>query len=184
MQVLDAVARQLEPDRIELEQQVVAERAYQGEAAVLFVAELFGERAQDGKRRGLLAAFLFRKQRWQGFQTPAQRARVERQRLPVRVRRQHSEQHPIQHFAALVQRPEFHRAPERDDLEQRAHRPDVPARIPSRILVPGGEIEAALAVEFVQQVLQPPLVRGLREGSGNRYATPCVISELTHAGLG
>ena len=74
VQVLVAVARQFLFDRLELEQQVVAERAGQRQPAVLLVAEFSIKRAQNGKRGGLLAALFFRKQRGQRLQAAAQRA--------------------------------------------------------------------------------------------------------------
>ena len=85
VQVLVAVARQLLLDRLELKQQVVAESAHQAQARILFAAEFVDQRAQNGKRRGLLAALLFRKQRRQRLQTAVQRAVRPAEFLPVRM---------------------------------------------------------------------------------------------------
>ena len=49
VQVLVAVARQFLFDGLELEQQVVAERADQAQARILFAAELLDERAQNAR---------------------------------------------------------------------------------------------------------------------------------------
>ena len=75
MQILDAVARKLQFDRLELEQQIVAERADQREARGKRMAEFVDQRAQNRKRRGLLAALLFREQRGQRLQRAVERCR-------------------------------------------------------------------------------------------------------------
>ena len=79
VQVLDASARELQLDRIELKQQIVAERAHQRQARGQRMAEFVDEGAQNRKRRGLLAALFFGEQRGQRFQRPAQRAVFERE---------------------------------------------------------------------------------------------------------
>ena len=119
MQIFMAIARQLLFDRLELEQQVVAECAGQRQPAVLFVAELFDQRAQDGKAGGLLAALFFGKQLRQRLQAARQRAIHARERFPVRMALEHRQQDLIQDFAADTERAEFHLAVVGHDLERR-----------------------------------------------------------------
>ena len=89
VQILVAVARQLLLDRLELEQQVVAERAHQAQPRILLAAELLDQRAQNRKGRRLLAALLFGKQRRQRLQPAGQHLAFEAELFPVRMLRQH-----------------------------------------------------------------------------------------------
>ena len=155
VQVLVAVARQLALDGLELEQQVVAEGADQPQARILLAAEFLDQRAQNGKHRGLLAALLLRKQARQRAQAAGQNARLPAEVLPVRMAGQHRLQDLRHLLAARVERADFHAAVVGDDFERRANGGDVPARIPARIFVAGGEIDAALPVERAQQRRQP-----------------------------
>ena len=135
VQVLRAGAGQAELDGIELEQQVVSESAHQGQARIAHGTELLGQRAQDGERRRLLAAFLFREKCRQRLQTAHQRAVALLQGLPMRVPGQHREEQPVQDFAARVEGAEFQPALPGQDLERGPHRGDVPARVSAGVLV-------------------------------------------------
>ena len=84
VQIFVAVARQLLFDRLELEQQVVAEGADQPEAGILFAAELFDQRAQNRECRGLLAALFFGEERRQRLQACRPGRRLRSRTLPVR----------------------------------------------------------------------------------------------------
>src|SRR6266853_4986724 len=64
----------------------------------------------------------------------------------------------IQRLAARVERADGDIAFARDDLDRRRHRRHVPARIPSRELVTGGEIDAALRVQLLEKTPQTPVV--------------------------
>ena len=62
MQIFLTAARQLLLDRLELEQQVVPEHADQRQPAVFRIPELFGDRAENRKDRGLFGPFFFREE--------------------------------------------------------------------------------------------------------------------------
>ena len=100
---LYAVAREFQFDRIELEQQIVSERAHQREPGILLALEFADQRAQNRKRRGLLAALFFREQGGQRFQPAAQRRALKAELLPMRMALEQAIQHLVQHFAARVQ---------------------------------------------------------------------------------
>ena len=70
VQVFHVVARQLQLDGIELKQQIVAEGADQRQPRRERMMEFIEQRAQNGKRRGLLAALFF------GEQAPAEASDV------------------------------------------------------------------------------------------------------------
>ena len=82
VQVLDVVARQLGLDRIEVEQQIVAERAHQREPRRQRIVKFVQQRAQHRKRRRLLAAFLFGEQRGQRLQLAVERRRSASRKIP------------------------------------------------------------------------------------------------------
>src|SRR5512144_869025 len=85
VEVLLPAPRQAQPDRVELEEQIVAEGANQRQARVLFVPKFFDQSPQDRESRGLLAALLLREQLGQRFQPAYQRTPTRLQRLPVWV---------------------------------------------------------------------------------------------------
>src|SRR5260370_37264815 len=108
MQVLVPVPRELELDRIELKQKVISECAHQGEARVVRVAEFVDQRAEYGKGRGLIAAFLFRGKLRQWLQPAVQSRAAEPEFLPVRVRSKRLMDDPRDGLAAGSYGPESH----------------------------------------------------------------------------
>ena len=78
-------ARQLFFNGLELEQQIVAERADEREARILGVPELVDQGAQNGKRRGLLAALFLGEQLRQRLQAAAERGALAAERIPMRM---------------------------------------------------------------------------------------------------
>ena len=85
VQVLDAVARKLQLDRIELKQQIVSEAPTSARRDASGWSKFVKQRAQNRKCGRLFAAFLFGKQRGQRFQRPVQRAVFDREILPMRM---------------------------------------------------------------------------------------------------
>ena len=86
VQGLLAVSRQLQLDRIELEQQIVAESANDRESRVLDGVEILDQRAQNRKGRRLLAALFFREKLRQRLEPATERGAFEPKFLPVRMR--------------------------------------------------------------------------------------------------
>ena len=156
---MTSCARQLQLDGIELEQQIVAERAHQRQPRRQRMVELVDQRAQDRKRRRLLAALLFRKQRRQRLQ----RARAAR-RLRARNVSQCGCGASTGSSIRLSTSPRGFSGRNVDvaalgnDLERRRDGGDVPARISPRKFVAGGKIDAALRVQLLAQRLQPAAV--------------------------
>src|SRR5262249_31798279 len=111
MQILVSAARQLLLDRLELKQQIVSEGPDQPQPRIVRMPELLDQRAQNRKRRGLLAALLLREQRRQRPQLSLERRSFSSKRLPVRMPLQHALEHGAQLLAARIQRPELHIAP-------------------------------------------------------------------------
>src|SRR5579864_33891 len=74
--------------------------------------------------------------------------------LPVGMILEQRMEDAVQDFAPLIERPEVDLAPGGDDLEWRTNRRDVPARVPFRIFVARGQVDAAISVQLAQQVLQ------------------------------
>ena len=175
-QIVAALARELELDRIEAEQEVVAESAHQGEPVRQGMVELGNQGADDRKRGRLFAPLLLRKQRRQWFERAAQGSVFERAGFPVRMRRQRRRQQMVEDFSARIERGEDHLAVARGDLERRSQRCDVPTRIPSRKFITGRKVDAALRVELVQQRVQT-LAKGdfgMRALDGNA-AGRCIV---------
>ena len=101
----------------------------------------------------------------QRLQPAVQRRALKAELLPMRMALQQAIQHLVEHFAARVQRPELDLSPGGHDFERRAYRSHIPARISLRIFVAGRQIDAAIAVQLVQQVTE-----ALFEGDGGRQA--------------
>ena len=181
--VLVPAARQLLLDRLELEQQIVAECADQRQARILGIPELLDQRAQDRKRRGLLAALLFGEELRQRQQASHQRTALLPERLPMRMLRQDRIQHLRQHLPAQIERPKLDLAIDRDDLERRPCGGDVPARVSPRKLISGGKINAAMCVQILQKTLQSFLEADLGDSAGDGDTAASGIPEFTHVSL-
>ena len=137
LQILHPVARKLQMDGIELEQQIVSKRAHQREPGVLIALEFADQRAQNRKRRGLLAAFFFGEQLGQWLQTAMQRGALKAEVLPMRMAFKEAMQHPVQNFPARVERPKLHILSRSHDFDGRADGSHIPARVPLRIFIAG-----------------------------------------------
>ena len=180
VQVFVPVARQPLDDGLELKQQVVAECAHQAEVRILFLAELFDQRPQDGEHRRLPAALLLGKQRGHGFQPAGQQARFEAELFPVGVAGQHRMEHLEDLAAALIERVELDAAVVGDDLERRTSGADVPARISPGILVSRGEINSTVAIQLARQVRQPSSVDHLGDGASDFDPVGSRIAVFAH----
>ena len=144
-----SIPRQLERDRIELEQQVVAKRADQRQPAVFGGAEFLDQRTQDRKSGRLLATLLFRKKRRQRLEPSMQAPVAEFELIPVRVPLDQRLEYPVQRFASLVERSKVDIPARGDDFYGRADGCNVPARIAFRILVAGREIDASISIQLM-----------------------------------
>ena len=85
VQILVAGARQLLFDRLELEQQIVAESSHQAQPRILFAAELLDQCPQNRKCRWLFAPLFLGKQRGEWFQPACQRLALKPEIVPVRM---------------------------------------------------------------------------------------------------
>src|SRR5688500_13998383 len=110
------MARQLLFDRLELEQQIVAERPDQSQPAILLAAKFFDESSQDRKHGRLLAALFFREQRRQGLQPAGEHSSFESELLPVGMFREDVVEHRYDLLAAKVERAEFNATVVRNDF--------------------------------------------------------------------
>src|SRR5262249_48353583 len=147
VQVLDAAARVLELDRIELKQQIVSERSREHESSRQGMVEFGQQGSQNGERRGLLAALLFREQLRQGLQYPSDCAVGCFKRFPVGMIAQNDIQHLRERRTSRVQCLDRDTAADGDDLERRSKRSDIPARVALRVFVAGGEVDAAMSIK-------------------------------------
>ena len=91
---------------------------------------------------------------------------------------------PHFHLAAQIQRAELDAAAARDDFERRREGGDVPARVSSGVLVAGGKIEAATAVELVEEVAHSLLIGPPGGDASDSDAAACVVPEFAHRGDG
>src|SRR3989442_9983752 len=98
----------------------------------------------------------------------------------MRVLLENGAQHLVQHFAAQVERTQFHITVYRDDLEQRARGGEVPARIPSWKFISGGQIGAAMRVQVLQKAFQSLFVAGFRDHAGDGDTAASEIPEFAH----
>src|SRR5215471_6820970 len=94
-QIVNVRSRQLLLDRIEAEQQVVAESAGQSKARSQRVMKLGNEGAEDRKNRRLLAPLFFRKQLGERLQRAAKRPAFIAKFIPVRMWSKHRLQQPV-----------------------------------------------------------------------------------------
>ena len=140
-------ALELEPHRLELEGQVVAEGAVQAQVRLVLVEEQVDEGPQEGEHRGLAAALLL-------GEAPRGRPHLALDDVVPRVDRRHDveprerpaergEQDPAARVQGL--RPEV--APPRGEHDGRVDEAEVPARVAARILVARRQERAAALVE-------------------------------------
>ena len=122
-------------DRVELERQIVAERAIEAEIGVLVGPKQCRDGAQNGEDRRYLAAFLF-------GENPSRRCDGEPDQVAggfldgdVRERLQRLEHDRQQHRATLVQGLDPHGAAVPDDRQRRIDDCGVPTRVAARIFV-------------------------------------------------
>src|SRR5437588_10483972 len=108
------------------------------------MTELLDQRAQDGKRGGLLAALFFSEQLWQRRQSPEQRGALRTEGFPMRIAREHRQQHLVQHLASLIEWAKLYLAIDGDDLERRSRGCEIPARVSSGEFRSGGKRYAAM----------------------------------------
>ncbi len=168
VQIFLAVPGKFEMDRIELEQKIVAECAHQRQPRIQFALKFPDQRAQNRKSRRLLAAFFFWKQSRKGLQVPPQSRALESELLPMRMAIEHTEKHSVQHFTARVQCIKLDIPSGSRDLNRRAHRSHVPARVAFRIFVPGRKVNSAVSVQLVQQRAEAFVVGDRRRSGGLR----------------
>src|SRR5215469_820148 len=134
-QILNVRPRQLLLDGVEAKQQVVSECAGQGQPRRKRMMKLADECAEYRKNRRLFAPLFFREEPGQRLQRAAKRPAFIAKLIPMRMRSEHRLQQPIENFAASIQRAEGNIAVLRDDFQRRRNASDVPAGIPSWVLI-------------------------------------------------
>ena len=133
------VARHGEPNRIELERELVAERTVEPEMGVVRAAEQIDERAHHREQRRLLAAQLFREPFVGDPNRSGDGVRIRVQgldRVAVPDRRRDGGN---EHRAALVAGPDLEAALPAGEREGRVAEPHVPAGVAPGILERRGE---------------------------------------------
>lgn len=172
VEVLLFAAGELEFDGVELEEEVVAEGADEGEAVVLGVAELLDEGAEDGEGGGLFGALFFGEEGGEGFEGAGEAAGDGLEGLPVGVGAEDGLEEADEEFAAGVQGAEVDAAAAADDFEGGIQGSDVPAGVAFGVLVAGGEIDPAVVVEVAEEVAKAAAVgeAGTRPGDVNPRA--------------
>jgi hypothetical protein len=73
--------------------------------------------------------------------------------------------------------------PERNDLNRRANRRKIPARIAPRIFITGREINTSPGIERPQDLLKSTAIRDFGDLSVHSDTTACGVLELGHNGL-
>lgn len=154
VQVLGAGAGEFFIDGLELEEEVVAESAGEGEVGLLGVAELVHQGAENAEDGRLFAALLFREEFGERLEAAHQRAALRVEGFPVRMPGQNGEEHLVEEHAAQVEGTELDQAVMGDDFQWRAGGGDIPARITAGVFIAGGEIEAAVGIQLAQEVFQ------------------------------
>ena len=168
-------ARQARPDRLELEGEIVAERAVQPQV-LLRRRERGHDLTQRGEHGGAAASLLLgegtvrlgdddRHLRGAGQVAGAARLRAARPGIAGRAA-QRGADHRQQHRPPLVQRPGRDPPPGRDDLDARVHVGQVPAAVPARVLHSGAEHAAAAAIDLRRDLRQQ---RGVEPRGGPGY---------------
>ncbi len=181
MQVLDAVARELQLDRVELKQQVVAERPHQRQARRPGDGAIHRSRPRRIENGdGCLLRSSSGNSSARGFRRPRRAPFSMRELFPMRMRGEKCLENAIQDFAARVQRLKAHFAAGSDDFQRRRDGAEIPSRVSLRIFVAGGEIHAALGIQFAQQSIAVRGVRHLGDGSGNDDLAGCGIAFRAH----
>src|SRR3989442_1636934 len=134
-------------DRLELEREVVAERAVQAEVTVLGAVEEVDERAHDREDGALLRAIFLGEplaRRRDGAAHSVGRGLESRERVEMGEacgdRRE-------EHATAVVERVDREVAVPCDELQRRVDEANVPPRVPPRGLVAGGEEDPPVRVE-------------------------------------
>ena len=114
----------LQLDRIELEQQIEAESARpDASVASCVIAKLVrSARAESKIPTAACCALLPEKNSGSGFNRPRRAPFSNSKYSQCGCGAQHRNKNLIDHFAAIIQRPEFDMSPERDDFQRRTNR--------------------------------------------------------------
>ncbi len=156
-------ARQAQLDRLELEHQIVAERAIEPEMLVFGTGEEVAERPQYRKHAGLAAALLLREAGVAGADRAVDAAVAGVADLCRREAIQMVGDRPKQQLPPRVQRLDPKAAAARRQHQRRIDKPHVPARVAAGKLEARREQHAAPLVELLGQRRISRAV-GLRQG--------------------
>ena len=168
---LVGVALLRERHLLELEGEVVAERAVQPELRVVVDAHQLAQRAHHREDRVLARALLLGEAALDLAHAAAQRRALRLQLRHARLRLQHLAHRRQQHAAARVERRHRERAAPRLEHERRVDEAHRPPRVPARELVRRLEDAAALRVELVDHALERrPRVQQLLHLAVHRHA--------------
>ncbi len=144
-------ARQLEPHRLELEHQIVAERAVKPEMLVLRAGEQLAERAQHREDAGLAAAFFLGKPGGAVADRADDAVRVDAAHFDRREVGESLSHRSEQEAPAFVERLNRKIAAARRQHQRRVDKPHVPARIAAGKLEARRKQDAAPMIEPVGQ---------------------------------
>jgi hypothetical protein len=161
--------RVLQRNRLELEQQVVAERAVEAEERVGEAGKLGHDAAQGREQRGLLASLLLGEGAGGGDDLDVPLAR---RGCRGREVGEYGVEQRQQRLAARVEGAQGQRAVAPDDLERRVDEAELPARIAPRIVDARREQPAAGAVEALGEAVEGGGVVERPLGARQRKAGP------------
>src|SRR5271170_1307207 len=109
-----------------------------------------------------------------------QRGALKAELFPMRMVFKNTKQHPVQNFSARVQRIELDVAAGASDFNRRANGCYVPARVSFRILVAGRKINAAIAIQLVEQRSQTLLIGDRGRLARYRDSARRLVNQLWH----
>jgi hypothetical protein len=84
------------------------------------------------------------------------------------------------HPAALIERAYFHAAVIGNDLERRAKRRDIPARIPPGEFIPRREVNATVMVELAREVFEAFTEAGPANGARDHNPVGSRVAMIAH----
>ena len=184
VKILRAGAWKAELDRIELEQQIVAEGTHQGQAAVFRAAKLLDHCAEKREYGGLFAALLFGEEGRERPEPASQVAVDEAEVLPMRVVCQRWQEHFIQRSSAIVQRANLDVALKADDLNGWAKAGNIPARVPPGVFVSGRQVDPAVTVKVTPKAFETMFKRDSGGRACDNNAAARGVLQLRHGNSG
>ena len=181
VQILVAVARQLLLDRLELEQQVVAEGAHQArrESSSPRNSSISARRIENAE--GCLLRSSSGNSAGSGFSRPASISPSKPNSSQCGWSASTGWNRRSDLAAARIERAELEAPVVGDDFQRRAGGGDIPARVSPGILVSRGKIDPTVVVQIAQKVRQPLPEIGLRNGAGDLDPVGSRIAVFAHS---